>query len=194
MRLTLVQADVPIELNRRSPRDFRRALARCAVRAYGVRRPQPQCSVGTAGGDARTVGAERHAVHIGLRGVRLRRVRGRCRKRHEFVPDLELPEGWFTKDANSYCLEHWPMLRRGATTLKRCAPTARRAGSHPHQHRLAEKSQTRARGTAATTRTGTPPTPRRGYADRRCPAGSMRARCGDPPRWPGTRPGFARKG
>ena len=56
MRLTLVQADVPIELNRRSPRDFRRALARCAVRAYGVRRPQPQCSVGTAGGDARTVG------------------------------------------------------------------------------------------------------------------------------------------
>jgi hypothetical protein len=28
-------------------------------------------------GDPRTVGAERHAVHIGLRGVRLRRVRGR---------------------------------------------------------------------------------------------------------------------
>src|SRR5262245_47016051 len=29
-----------------------------------------------AGGDPRTVGAERHTVHIGLRGVRLRRVRG----------------------------------------------------------------------------------------------------------------------
>jgi hypothetical protein len=26
------------------------------------------------------------------------------------------------------------------------------------------------------------------------PARSMRARCGDPPRWPGMRPGFARKG
>ena len=25
------------------------------------------------------------------------------------------------------------------------------------------------------------------------PAGSMRASCGDPPRWPGMRPGFTRK-
>jgi hypothetical protein len=57
-------------------------------------------------------GAERHAVHIGPRGVRLRQVRGRCRKRYDFVPYMDLPDGWFTKNGNSYCSEHWPIVRR----------------------------------------------------------------------------------
>jgi hypothetical protein len=24
----------------------------------------------------------------------------------------DLPDGWFTKDGNSYCSEHWPMVWR----------------------------------------------------------------------------------
>jgi hypothetical protein len=35
-----------------------------------------------------------------------------CRKRDDFVPDMDLPDGWFTKDGNSYCSEHSPMVRR----------------------------------------------------------------------------------
>ena len=35
-----------------------------------------------------------------------------CRKRYDFVPYMDLPDGWFTKDGNSYCSEHWPMVRR----------------------------------------------------------------------------------
>jgi hypothetical protein len=35
-----------------------------------------------------------------------------CRKRYGFVPYVDLPDGWFTKDGNSYCSEHWPMVRR----------------------------------------------------------------------------------
>jgi hypothetical protein len=35
-----------------------------------------------------------------------------CRKRYDFVPYMDLPDGWFTKDGNSYCSEHWPMARR----------------------------------------------------------------------------------
>ena len=35
-----------------------------------------------------------------------------CRKRYDFVPYVDLPDGWFTKDGNSYCSEHWPMVRR----------------------------------------------------------------------------------
>jgi hypothetical protein len=57
-------------------------------------------------------GAERHAVQIGLGGVRLRRFGEGCRKRYDFVPYMDLPEGWFTKDGNSYCSVHWPMVRR----------------------------------------------------------------------------------
>src|SRR4051794_13195703 len=34
------------------------------------------------------------------------------RKRYDFVPYMDRPDGWFTKDANSYCSEHWPMVRR----------------------------------------------------------------------------------
>jgi len=34
------------------------------------------------------------------------------RKRYHFVPYMDLPDGWFTKDGNSYCSEHWPMVRR----------------------------------------------------------------------------------
>jgi hypothetical protein len=26
-----------------------------------------------------------------------------CRKRYDFVPYMDLPDGWFTKDGNSYC-------------------------------------------------------------------------------------------
>jgi hypothetical protein len=37
---------------------------------------------------------------------------GGCRKRYDFVPYMGLPDGWFTKDGNSYCAEHWPMVRR----------------------------------------------------------------------------------
>ena len=69
--------------------------------------------VGTAGGDPRTVGAERHAAHIGQRGVRAYGGFGEgCCKRYDFVPYMDLPDGWFTKDGNSYCSEHWPMVRR----------------------------------------------------------------------------------
>jgi len=53
------------------------SVLRVRRRGVGVGGPQPQCLVGTAGGDPRTVGAERHAVHIGLRGVRLRRGSGK---------------------------------------------------------------------------------------------------------------------
>ena len=88
------------------------SLAHIADVGLGVGGPQPQCLVGTAGGDGRTVGAERRAVHIGLRGVRLGRVPGGCRKRYDFVPYMDLPEGWFTQGGNSYCSEHWPMVRR----------------------------------------------------------------------------------
>jgi hypothetical protein len=35
-----------------------------------------------------------------------------CRKRYDFVPYRDLPDGRFTKDENSYCSEHWPMVRR----------------------------------------------------------------------------------
>ena len=35
-----------------------------------------------------------------------------CPKRYDFVPYMDLPDGWFTKDGNSYCSEHWPMVRR----------------------------------------------------------------------------------
>ena len=42
----------------------------------------------------------------------LRWVRGGCRKRYDFVPYMDLPDGWFTKGGNSYCSEHWPMVRR----------------------------------------------------------------------------------
>jgi len=42
---------------------------------------------------------------------------------------MDLPDGWFTKDGNSYCSEHWPMVRRWVTTSKRCATSARKAGS-----------------------------------------------------------------
>jgi len=35
-----------------------------------------------------------------------------CRKRYDFVPYIDLPDGWFTKDGNSYCSEHWTMVRR----------------------------------------------------------------------------------
>jgi len=31
-----------------------------------------------------------------------------CRKRYDFVPYMDLPDSWFTKDGNSYCSEHWP--------------------------------------------------------------------------------------
>jgi hypothetical protein len=34
------------------------------------------------------------------------------RKRYDFVPNMDLPDGWFTEDENSYCSEHWPMVRR----------------------------------------------------------------------------------
>jgi hypothetical protein len=30
----------------------------------------------------------------------------------ECVPYMDLPDGWFPKDGNSYCSEHWPMVRR----------------------------------------------------------------------------------
>ena len=80
--------------------------------ADAVRGPQPQCLVGTAGGDPRTVGAERHAVHIGLVECAYGGFREGWRKRYDFVPYMDLPNGWFTKDGNSYCSEHWPMVRR----------------------------------------------------------------------------------
>ncbi len=35
-----------------------------------------------------------------------------CHKQYDFVPYMDLPDGWFTKDGNSYCSEHWPMVRR----------------------------------------------------------------------------------
>ncbi len=35
-----------------------------------------------------------------------------CRKRYDFVPYMDLPDVWFTKDGNSYCSELWPMVRR----------------------------------------------------------------------------------
>ena len=41
-----------------------------------------------------------------------------CRKRYDFVPYIDLPDGWFTKDGNSYCSEHWTMVRRRVTTSK----------------------------------------------------------------------------
>jgi hypothetical protein len=25
---------------------------------------------------------------------------------------MDLPDGWFTKNGNSYCSEHWPIVRR----------------------------------------------------------------------------------
>jgi len=34
-----------------------------------------------------------------------------CCKRYDFVPYMDLPD-WFTKDGNSDCSEHWPMVRR----------------------------------------------------------------------------------
>ena len=33
-----------------------------------------------------------------------------CRKRYDFVPYMDLPVGWFNKDGNSDCSEHWPMV------------------------------------------------------------------------------------
>ena len=35
-----------------------------------------------------------------------------CPKRYDFVPYMDPPDGWFTKDGNSDCSEHWPMVRR----------------------------------------------------------------------------------
>jgi len=29
-----------------------------------------------------------------------------------------LPDGWFTKDGDSDCSEHWPMVRRSVTTSR----------------------------------------------------------------------------
>ena len=57
-----------------------------------------------------TVGAERHAVHIGLVECAYGGFREGWRKRYDFVPYMDLPNGWFTKDGNSYCSEHWPMV------------------------------------------------------------------------------------
>ena len=42
----------------------------------------------------------------------LRWVRGRVPQAYDFVPYMDLPDGWFTKGGNSYCSEHWPMVRR----------------------------------------------------------------------------------
>jgi len=42
-------------------------------------------------GDPNTVGAERHAVYIGLRGVRYGGFGGGCRKRYDFVPHMTCP-------------------------------------------------------------------------------------------------------
>ena len=35
-----------------------------------------------------------------------------CRKRYDFVPYMDLPDGWVTNGGNSDCSEHWPMMRR----------------------------------------------------------------------------------
>jgi hypothetical protein len=41
-----------------------------------------------------------------------------CCKRYDFVPYMDLPDGWFTKDGDSDCSEHWPMVRRSVTTSR----------------------------------------------------------------------------
>ena len=89
-----------------------------AHNADAVRGPQPQCLVGTAGGDPRTVGAERHAAHRATWSAPTAGFGEGCRKRYDFVPYIDLPDGWFTKDGNSYCSEHWTMVRRRVTTSK----------------------------------------------------------------------------
>jgi hypothetical protein len=35
-----------------------------------------------------------------------------CRKRYDFVPYMDLPDGWFTKDGNSYCSRPCPRPHR----------------------------------------------------------------------------------
>ena len=59
----------------------------------GVGVPQPHRVVGAAGGDARAVGAERHAGHrVGVAGERLRRSAARCRASHSRTVLSALPE------------------------------------------------------------------------------------------------------
>jgi len=66
--------------------------------------------------DPNTVGAERHAVHIGLLGVRLRRVRGRVPQAVWLRPWHDLPDGSFTKDGNSPCFRYLIVEPRSGTT------------------------------------------------------------------------------
>jgi hypothetical protein len=88
------------------------SLAHIADVGSGVRGPQPQCLVGTAGGDPRTVGLNATLYTSGYVECACGGFGEGCRKRYDFVPYMDLPDGWFTKDGNSYCSEHWPMVRR----------------------------------------------------------------------------------
>ena len=155
--------------------------------------PQPQCLVGTAGGDPRTVGAERHAVHIGLRGVRLRRVRGKGA-----ASGMTSSLTWTCPTAGS--------PRTGTAT----APsTGRWCGDESSHQRGAPQAQERLEVIHINTdwRGRAKPGPWYGryYEDGTPPTQGVGTRTGgarpvyagalwDPPRWPGIRPGFARKG
>ena len=91
-----------------------------AHRRYGIRvnGPHPHGVVDAVGGDPRTVGLNATLYTSGYVECVYSGFGEGCRKRYDFVPYMDLPDGWFTKDGNSYCSEHWTMVRRRVTTSK----------------------------------------------------------------------------